>query len=102
MAFPIQPLQNFVVIKPGAKEETRGGIIIPDTAQEKASEGLIVAIGPGRVSKDPKTGEMVREKFDVAVGDYVLYPKFGGTEIKVEGTEMVLLPENQILAKKIK
>jgi chaperonin GroES len=102
MAFPIQPLQNFVVIKPGAKEEMRGGIVIPDTAQEKASEGKIVAVGPGRLSRDPKSGEFIRETFDVAVGDYVIYPKFGGTEIKVEGEEMVLLPENQILAKKIK
>lgn len=96
MAINVQPLQNFVVIKPGKKEETRGGIVIPDTAQEKASEGEVVAVGPGRIGKDN-----VREDLDVKVGDFVIYPKFGGTEIKVEGEDMVIMPENQVLAKRV-
>ena len=96
MAINVQPLQNFIVVKPGKKEETRSGIIIPDTAQEKAQEGEVVAIGPGRLGKDN-----VREVMDVKVGDFVIYPKFGGTELKVEGMEMVIMPETQILAKRI-
>lgn len=95
MAVNVQPLQNFVLVKPGKKEEMRSGIVIPDTAQEKAQEGEVVAVGPGRLSKDN-----TREALDVKVGDFVIYPKFGGTEIKVEGTDMVILPENQILAKR--
>jgi chaperonin GroES len=98
MALKVKPLQNFVVIKPGSKEElSKGGIVIPDTAQEKSQEGQVMAIGPGRLGKDN-----TREKLDVEVGDIVIYPKFGGTEIKIEGIDMVILPENQILAKKAK
>jgi chaperonin GroES len=96
MAINVQPLQNFIVVKPGKKEESRSGIIIPDTAQEKAQEGEVVAVGPGRLGKDN-----TREVMDVKVGDFVIYPKFGGTEIKVEGIDMVIMPETQILAKKI-
>ncbi|MGI2335975.1 MAG: co-chaperone GroES [Dehalogenimonas sp.] len=95
MAVNVQPLQNFVIVKPGKKEESRSGIIIPDTAQEKAQEGEVIAVGPGRMGKDN-----VRETMDVKVGDFVIYPKFGGTEIKVEGSDMVIMPENQILAKR--
>ncbi|MEN8615146.1 co-chaperone GroES [Dehalogenimonas sp. THU2] len=96
MAVNVQPLQNFVIVKPGKKEEMRSGIIIPDTAQEKGQEGEVVAVGPGRMGKDN-----ARETMDVKVGDFVIYPKFGGTEIKVDGIDMVIMPENQILAKKI-
>lgn len=96
MAIDVQPMQNFVIIKPGKKEEMRSGIIIPDTAQEKGQEGEVVAVGPGRMGKDN-----VRELMDVKVGDFVIYPKFGGTEIKVGGMDMVIMPENQILAKKV-
>lgn len=96
MAINVQPLQNFILVKPGKKEEMRSGIVIPDTAQEKAQEGQVVAAGPGRLGKDN-----TREVMDVKVGDYVIYPKFGGTEIKVEGIEMIIMPENQVLAKKI-
>ncbi|KTB47591.1 MULTISPECIES: co-chaperone GroES [Dehalogenimonas] len=96
MAINVQPLQNFILVKPGKKEEMRSGIVIPDTAQEKAQEGQVVAAGPGRLGKDN-----TREVMDVKVGDYVIYPKFGGTEIKVEGVEMIIMPENQVLAKKI-
>ena len=96
MAINVYPLQNFILVKPGKKEEMRSGIVIPDTAQEKASEGEVVAIGPGRMGKDG-----AREVMDVKVGDFIIYPKFGGTEIKVEGMELVIMPETQVLAKKI-
>ena len=96
MAINVHPLQNFILVKPGKKEESRSGIIIPDTAQEKAQEGEVVATGPGRLGKDN-----TREVMDVKVGDFVIYPKFGGTEIKVDGIDMVIMPESQILAKKI-
>ena len=96
MAINVHPLQNFILVKPGKKEEMRSGIVIPDTAQEKASEGEVVAIGPGRIGKDG-----ARELMDVKVGDFIIYPRFGGTEIKVEGNELVIMPETQVLAKKI-
>jgi chaperonin GroES len=86
-----------VLLKPSAKEEvSKGGIVIPDTAQEKSNEGDVIAVGPGRMSKDG-----TREKLDVKVGDVVIYPKFGGTEYKIAGEDYVILPENAILAKKI-
>ena len=96
MAINVHPLQNFILVKPGKKEEMRSGIVIPDTAQEKAQEGEVVAIGPGRIGKDG-----AREVMDVKVGDFIIYPKFGGTEIKVGGMELVIMPETQVLAKKI-
>ncbi len=93
----LKPMGNMVLIKPGAKEEmSKGGIVIPDTAQEKSIDGLVIAVGPGRMAKDG-----TREKLDVKVGDIVIYPKFGGTEYKIEGEDYVILPENQILAKKV-
>jgi chaperonin GroES len=73
---------------------SRGGIVIPDSAQEKSQEGEIVAIGPGRMDKDGK-----HEVMSVKVGDRVVYPRFGGTEIKIAGEDFVMMPENQILAK---
>ena len=97
MAVKLQPLQNMVLIKPvGMEQMSKGGVIIPDAAQEKSQEGEVIALGPGRLSKDGK-----RELMDVKVGDIVIYPKFGGMEYKIEGEELVILPENQILAKKI-
>jgi chaperonin GroES len=92
----VQPLQNFILVKPGKKEEMRSGIVIPDTAQEKAQEGEVVAVGPGRFGKDN-----IREVMDVKVGDFIIYPKYGGTEVKVGGDELVIMPETQVLAKKI-
>ena len=96
MAINVQPLQNFILVKPGKKEEMRSGIVIPDTAQEKAQEGEVVAVGPGRLGKDN-----TREVMDVKVGDFIIYPRFGGTEIKVGGDELVIMQETQVLAKKI-
>ena len=95
MARKIQPLGDRVVVKPAeAKEEMRGGIILPDTAKEKPQEGEVVAVGPGRVTDDGK-----RIAMDVKVGDKVIYSKYGGTEIKDVGNEVLILRESDILAK---
>jgi chaperonin GroES len=84
-----------VVVKPAeAKEEIRGGIILPDTAKEKPQEGEVIAVGPGRVTDDGK-----RIAMDLKVGDRVIYSKYGGTEIKDAGTEVLILRESDILAK---
>ena len=96
MAVKLEPLANLVVIRPSQKEEvSKGGVLIPDTAQEKTQEGVVVAVGPGRKDRDGK-----REKLDVKVGDFVIYPRFGGVEYKVEGEELLIFPENQVLARK--
>ena len=96
MAVKLQPLGDRVVVKPIEGEEvTKGGIILPDTAKEKPQEGKILAVGPGRLTEDGK-----RMPMDVKVGDVVLYVKYGGTEIKIDGEELMILSENDILAKK--
>lgn len=97
MAVKLQPLADRVIIKQIAKEEvTKGGIILPDTAKEKPQEGEVIAAGPGRVSED---GKLV--KMDVKVGDLVIFSKYAGTEIKIEGEELIILSEKDILAKKL-
>jgi chaperonin GroES len=91
--FNLEPLEDRVVVKPGEEEETTvSGIVIPDTAKEKPQEGEIVAVGPGRI-EDGKRVEM-----DVKVGDRVLYSKYGGTEVKVEGEEYLVLSARDLLA----
>jgi chaperonin GroES len=96
MAAKIQPLGDRVVVKPIEKEEkTKGGIYLPDTAKEKPQEGKVIAVGPGKMSDDGK-----RLPMDVAVGDIVIYAKYGGTEIKEEDEELIILRESDILAKK--
>ena len=98
MAVKIQPLADRVVVKPIEREEvTKGGIVLPDTAKEKPQEGEVLAVGPGRLSEDGK-----RIAVDVKVGDIVLYAKYGGTDIKVEDDELVILRESDILARKTK
>ncbi len=98
MAVKLQPLADRVIVKPIEREEvTKGGIVLPDTAKEKPQEGKVLAVGPGRLSEDGK-----RLAMDVAVGDVVVYTKYGGTEIKVDGEELVILRESDILAKKAK
>jgi len=98
MAVKLQPLADRVIVKPIEKEEvTRGGIVLPDTAKEKPQEGKVLAVGPGRLSEDGK-----RLAMDIAVGDVVVYAKYGGTEIKIDGEELVILRESDILAKKAK
>lgn len=85
----ITPLHDRVVIKPAAAEEkTAGGIIIPDTAKEKPQRGTVVAAGPGK--KD--------EPVTVKVGDTVLYGKYAGTELSVEGQDLLIMRESDILA----
>jgi chaperonin GroES len=91
--FNLEPLEDRVVVRPGEEEETTvSGIVIPDTAKEKPQEGEIVAVGPGRI-EDGKRVEM-----DVKVGDRVLYSKYGGTEVKVEGEEYLVLSARDLLA----
>jgi len=98
MAVKIQPLADRLVVKPIEREEvTKGGIVLPDTVKEKPQEGKVLAVGPGRLSEDGK-----RIAMDVKVGDTVIYAKYGGTEIKIDDEEMVILRESDILAKKTK
>lgn len=94
MAEKVQPLGDRVLVKPKPKEEvTKSGIVIPDTAKEKPQEGTIIAVGPGRRLEN---GEIVPP--EVKVGDTVLYAKYAGTEIKLDGEEHLLLRESDILA----
>jgi chaperonin GroES len=96
MAVKMQPMADLVLVKPTKSEQvSRGGIVLPDTAKEKPQEGEVLAVGPGRLSEAGK-----RVPMDVKVGDIVVYSKYGGTEITVDGDEMVLLHETDILAKK--
>ena len=89
----ITPLEDRVVIKPTEEAETmRGGLYIPDTAKEKPQQGEIVAVGPGRF-EDGK-----RVPLDVQVGNRVLYGKYSGTEVTVEGDSLLILRESDILA----
>ncbi len=98
MVTKLQPLADRVVVKPIEREEvTKGGIVLPDTAKEKPQEGEVIAVGPGRLSEDGKRMDM-----DVKVGDVVIYAKYGGTEIKIEEEELVILRESDILARKVK
>jgi chaperonin GroES len=98
MALKLQPLGDRLVVKPIEREEmTKGGIVLPDTAKEKPQEGEVLAVGPGRLSEDGK-----RIAMDVKVGDRVIYAKYGGTEIRIEDEELVILRESDILAKRVK
>ena len=92
----LQPLADRVVVKPIEREEkTKSGIYLPDTAKEKPQEGKVVAVGPGRMSEDGK-----RIPMDLKVGDIVIYAKYGGTEIKIEDEDLIILRESDILARK--
>ncbi|MFY9586883.1 MAG: co-chaperone GroES [Actinomycetota bacterium] len=94
MAFNLEPLEDRVVVKPLDEEtqKTPTGIIIPDTAKEKPQEGEVVAAGPGRF-EDGK-----RIPMDVKVGDRVVYSKYGGTEVKVEGEDYLILSARDLFA----
>ena len=88
----LKPLGDRVVIKPSAAEEkTAGGIILPDTVKEKPVEGTVVAAGPGKVADDGKTIKM-----EVKVGDKVLYGKYSGTEVTINGEEYLIMRESDI------
>jgi chaperonin GroES len=92
----LAPLGNNVIVKPLPEEEiTKSGIIIPDTAKEKPHEGEIIAAGPGKINK---LGE--RMPMDVKVGDRVIYAKYTGSEIKIEGEKYLIMPATDILALK--
>jgi len=93
----IRPLDDRVVVEPMAAEETTaGGIVLPDAAQEKPQRGTVVAVGPGKLLDSGERGEL-----SVGVGDEVIYGKYGGTEIEVEGQDVKILRESDILAKVI-
>ena len=90
----LRPLGDRVVIKPTEREEvTKSGIVLPDTAKEKPQEGTIIAAGPGKVLEDGK-----REPMDVKKGDKVLYAKYAGTEFKIEGDDLLIVSQKDILA----
>ncbi len=90
----LKPLADRVVIKPSpAEEKTKGGIILPDTAKEKPVIGEVVAVGPGKVTDDGK-----KVSPEVKVGDKVLYGKYSGTEVTVEGEEYLIMREADIFA----
>ena len=92
----IEPLGDRVVIKPTPKEEvSKGGIVLPDTAQEKPQEGKIIAVGPGRLTEEGK-----RIAMEVKKGDKVIYSKYAGTEFKLDNEDLVIMREGDILAKK--
>jgi chaperonin GroES len=94
----LEPMADRLVVRPIEKEEmTKGGLVLPDTAKEKPQEGEVLAVGPGRVSDDGK-----RIAMDVKVGDIVIYAKYGGTEVKIDDEELMILRESDILAKKPK
>jgi len=94
VAVKIHPVADRVVVKPAAKEEiTRSGLVIPDTAKEKPQEGVVVAVGRGKLLESGKRAEM-----EVKEGDRVLYAKYGGTEFKQDGEEYLVLRESDILA----
>ncbi|MBV5327648.1 MAG: co-chaperone GroES [Chlorobium sp.] len=89
----IRPLNDRILVKRlEGEEKTAGGIIIPDSAKEKPAEGEIVAVGPGKLND---AGERVA--IDVAVGDRVLFSKYGGTEVKLDGEDFLIMREDDIL-----
>jgi len=92
----LQPLEDRIVVRTAEAEETTvSGLVIPDTAKEKPQQGEVLAAGPGRRSDD--SGELI--PLDIAVGDTVVYSKYGGTEITVEGEDVLVLRESDVLAK---
>lgn len=92
----LQPLEDRIVVRPGESEETTAsGLVIPDTAQEKPQQGEVVAAGPGKRSE--QTGDII--PLDVKVGDTVVYSKYGGTEITVDGEDLLILTSRDVLAK---
>ncbi len=93
MAIAIKPLEDRIVVKAIAAEQTTAsGLVIPDTAKEKPQEGTVVAVGPGRFE------DGVRTPVDVKVGDVVLYSKYGGTEVKYNNEEYLVLSARDVLA----
>ncbi len=95
MSINIKPLEDRIVVKQvEAEQTTASGLVIPDTAKEKPQEGEVVAVGPGRFNEDGDE----RVPMDVSVGDKVIYSKYGGTEIKFGGEELLILSARDVLA----
>lgn len=94
MSMNLKPLSDRLVVEPKEREETTSaGIVLPETAKEKPQEGEVIAVGPGRRDDDGDRVEM-----DVTVGDRVLYAKYAGTEIKMDGKKFLILKESDVLA----
>ena len=94
MSVSIKPLEDRIVIKQvEAEQTTSSGLVIPDTAKEKPQEGEVIAVGPGRIDDNGN-----RVPLDVAVGDRVIYSKYGGTEVKYAGAEYLILSARDVLA----
>lgn len=87
-------MEDRVVVKPNTEEErTKGGIVLPDTAKERPQEGEVIAVGPGKLLENGQRAPM-----DVKPGDKVIFAKYGGTEVKIEGEEYIILRQSDILA----
>ncbi|GHJ61131.1 MULTISPECIES: co-chaperone GroES [Nocardioides] len=95
MSINIKPLEDRIVVKTlEAEQTTASGLVIPDTAKEKPQEGEVVAVGPGRFNEDGDE----RVPMDISVGDKVIYSKYGGTEVKYGGEELLILSARDVLA----
>ena len=95
----LQPLDDRIVVRPSeAEEKTASGLVIPDTAKEKPQQGEVLAVGPGR--RADNTGDLI--PLDIAVGDKVVYSKYGGTEITIDGEDLLILAGRDVLAKVVK
>lgn len=91
----VQPLEDRIIVRPGESEETTAsGLVIPDTAKEKPQQGEVLAVGPGK--RSDHTGDVIA--IDVAVGDTVIFSKYGGTEITLEGEDLLILSARDVLA----
>ena len=98
MVVKLHPMGDRLVVKPTQSEEkTKSGIYIPDTAKERSQEGKVIAVGPGKMTDEGKSIPM-----DVEVGDIIIYAKYGGSEIKLDEEELIIMRESDILAKKLK
>ncbi len=94
MSVAIKPLEDRILVQPlDAEQKTQSGLVIPDTAKEKPQEGKVLAVGPGRIDDNGN-----RVPLDVAVDDVVVYSKYGGTEIKYQGEEYLILSARDVLA----
>jgi chaperonin GroES len=94
----LQPLEDRIVVRPAEAEETTiSGLVIPDTAKEKPQQGEVLAVGPGRRAES--SGELI--PLDIGVGDSVVYSKYGGTEITVDGEDLLILSSRDVLAKSV-
>jgi chaperonin GroES len=94
----LKPLDDRIVVEPlEAEERTPGGIVLPDTAKEKPQRGKVLAVGPGKLLDNGQRGEV-----SVAVGDEVIFGKYSGSEVEVDGRELKILRESDVLAKVIK